>query len=267
MSASPSDRKFANTLARGLGVLQALAVSGEPLTHAGIARATGLPKPTVSRLTYTLCTLGYLSHPERNGPFYPGPAAVILGAASGLSVPFIPQVSGQMQRLAEETGTLCTIALAHDRQMVLTHTWQPAGGMVLRVRDGHRIPLLGTSSGQAWVAALSAAKFEALEPDPPLRAFRENGHMQLLRRGFTIATGADRASGQVNAVSVPYFVPAFGAPVVFSCGGPARVMTAAHLENETGPALRDVVQTLERQTGQPPALIAGSRQGRIGDDR
>ncbi|WP_375228997.1 IclR family transcriptional regulator [Roseobacter sp. S98] len=255
-----ADRKFANTLARGLSVLQAFATSGEALTHAGIARATGLPKPTVSRLTYTLCTLGYLSQPERNGPFFPGPAAVILGTATGLSVPFFQSISAPMQRLAEETGTLCTILLAHDREMVLTRTWQPSAGTVLRVRDGHRIPLMGTSSGQAWIAALTQKQFETLDPDPQLRAFRESGHMQLLRRGFTVATRAERSGGQVNAVGVPYFVPAFGLPVVFSCGGPAGRLTETELENETGPALREVVQALERQTGQPPALIAGSRK-------
>ena len=54
MSGDTTDRKFANTLARGLAVLRAFRASDSGLTHAQIADRTGLPKPTVSRLTYTL---------------------------------------------------------------------------------------------------------------------------------------------------------------------------------------------------------------------
>src|SRR3546814_11280775 len=48
-----SDRQFAMNLARGLEVLRAFSASAPLLGNREIADRTGLPKPTVSRLTYT----------------------------------------------------------------------------------------------------------------------------------------------------------------------------------------------------------------------
>src|SRR5690606_2344735 len=53
-----SDRQFSMNLARGLEVLRAFSASSPLLGNREIADRTGLPKPTVSRLTYTLTLLG-----------------------------------------------------------------------------------------------------------------------------------------------------------------------------------------------------------------
>jgi hypothetical protein len=54
------DRQFATTLARGLDVLRCFTATEPELTNKEISGRAGLPKPTVSRLTYTLTRLGYL---------------------------------------------------------------------------------------------------------------------------------------------------------------------------------------------------------------
>ncbi|HBF92741.1 MAG TPA: IclR family transcriptional regulator, partial [Marinobacter adhaerens] len=56
------DRKFVEALSRGLDVLRAFSQGPVILGNQDIARITGLPKPTVSRMTYTLTKLGYLSY-------------------------------------------------------------------------------------------------------------------------------------------------------------------------------------------------------------
>ena len=58
------DRNFATALARGLSVLRAFRTDDDGLSNAQIAERTGLPKSTVSRLTYTLGCLGYLTQPH-----------------------------------------------------------------------------------------------------------------------------------------------------------------------------------------------------------
>src|SRR5205085_10649815 len=55
-----SDPSFATTLAHGLDVLAAFRGSTGSLSNADLAQHTGLSRPTVSRLTYTLAQLGYL---------------------------------------------------------------------------------------------------------------------------------------------------------------------------------------------------------------
>ena len=55
-----ADPSFATTLAHGLDVLAAFRNHGGSLSNAELALHTGLSRPTVSRLTYTLAQLGYL---------------------------------------------------------------------------------------------------------------------------------------------------------------------------------------------------------------
>ena len=55
-----ADPSFATTLAHGLDVLAAFRNGSGSLSNADLANQTGLSRPTVSRLTYTLAQLGYL---------------------------------------------------------------------------------------------------------------------------------------------------------------------------------------------------------------
>ena len=73
-----SDRKFVSALARGLEVLRAFTPTEGLLGNGEIVERTGLPKPTVTRLTYTLTKLGYLAYVERLGKYQLAPAALVL---------------------------------------------------------------------------------------------------------------------------------------------------------------------------------------------
>jgi len=253
-----ADRKFANTLARGLGVLRAFHASDNGLTHAQIAERTGLPKPTISRLTYTLCELGYLSHGGRNDRFRLGPAAIVLGSVAQVAVGFVDRVSDDMQRLADETGTLALISVRDGDRMMLVRTWRPVSTSTIWLEPGHRIPLHGSSSGMAFLAALDSERFDALEPSDDMVDFRQEGYDQLVAHGFAIAPEATRYSGTVNAVSVPYFSDEFGECVAFTCGATPADLPRERMQNEVGPALHRLVQALEHRTGRMPAL---SRRG------
>src|SRR2546423_6603602 len=73
------DRQFATTLARGLEVLRCFTPLEPLLGNKEISVRTGLPKPTVSRLTYTLTKLGYLRHNMRLGKYQLGSAVLSIG--------------------------------------------------------------------------------------------------------------------------------------------------------------------------------------------
>lgn len=253
-SATGTDRKFANTLARGLGVLRVFRASDAGLTHAEIAERTGLPKPTVSRLTYTLCELGYLSHGGRNDRFRLGPAAVTLGSVASLSIGFVELASDAMQQLADETGTLALIAVRDGDRMLLVRTWRPQVAATIWLEPGHRIPVFGSSSGLTVLSAMGDPRFEALNPDAALRAFRQDGYDQLIGQGFTIAPEETRYAKTVNAVSVPYYAEEFGEAVAFTCGALPRDLPDARMLSEVGPALRATVRGLEQRTGHAPAM-------------
>ncbi|MEH6647062.1 IclR family transcriptional regulator [Sulfitobacter sp.] len=258
MTSYVTDRKFANTLARGLDVLRTFRASDNGLTHAQISERTGLPKPTISRLTYTLCELGYLSHGGRNDRFRLGPAAIVLGSVASVSVGFVDMVSDEMQRLADKTGTLALISVRDTDRMLLMRTWRPATASAIWLEPGHRIPLHGSSSGMAYLAALDDEWFSAIDPDENMHVFRQLGCDQLLARGFVIAPEATRYASTVNAVSVPYYANEFGESVAFTCGGTPATLPRQRMRDDVGPALHALVKELENRSGRAPAL---SRRG------
>ena len=74
-----TDRSFVVALSRGLDVLRAFQPNDGLLGNQEIAARTKLPKPTISRLTYTLTKLGYLTPVPRFEKYQLAPAALALG--------------------------------------------------------------------------------------------------------------------------------------------------------------------------------------------
>ena len=74
-----TDRKFVSALARGLEVLRCFRPGEASLSNNDISERTGLPKPTVTRLTHTLRKLGYLVYSEKTGNYQLGSGVLSLG--------------------------------------------------------------------------------------------------------------------------------------------------------------------------------------------
>jgi len=97
------DRNFIVALARGLDVLSCFRSGEKLLGNQDIARRCGLPRSTVSRLTHTLTTLGYLIHVPEEGKYRLGTATLALGSAM-LSRLDVRQIARPlMQKLAATT--------------------------------------------------------------------------------------------------------------------------------------------------------------------
>src|ERR1700684_2412988 len=77
-----TDRSFVVALSRGLDVVRASHPNAGLLGNQEIAARTSLPKPTVSRLTYTLTKLGYLTPVPRFEKYQLAPSAMALGYAA-----------------------------------------------------------------------------------------------------------------------------------------------------------------------------------------
>lgn len=135
------DRNFATTLARGLSVLRAFRAGDDGLSNAEIAERTRLPKSTVSRLTFTLGCLGYLTQPQRNGLYRPGPTLLAMGHVAAASLSFLDPAEEMMQALADETGTLVLFAVRDRDKLALVRTWRPANVASIWLEVGHRLPI------------------------------------------------------------------------------------------------------------------------------
>lgn len=151
-SSDSSDRNYVTALARGLDVLSCFRSGEKLLGNQDIAKRCGLPKSTVSRLTYTLTTLGYLIHVPSEGKYRLGTATLALGSAmlTGLDVRQIARPL--MQRLADFAQA--EIALGtRDRHNMLYIEHCPCPQPIVSDLDmGSRIPLATTAMGRAWLA-------------------------------------------------------------------------------------------------------------------
>ncbi len=247
-----TDRKFANTLARGLSVLRAFRVSDDGLSHSQIVERTGLSPATITRLTYTLKELGYLS---QNGNLLRlGPSALALASIAQTSASFLDLAAAPMQELANQTQTLVLMAVRDGGSMTLVRTWRPRNAGSIWLETGNRVPMSGSSTGRAFLAGLSDERFAAMECDEYLAEQRRDAHTQLAAQGFVFVQGEARFSKIVNAVSRPFFASDLGEPVVFGCGATPEELTDERIQSEVGPALRDSMRDLEMKTGGRRAL-------------
>jgi DNA-binding IclR family transcriptional regulator len=250
------DRQFVEALARGLEVMRAFAPERALLGNQEIARATGLPKPTVSRLTYTLTKLGYLTYSERLGKYQLGAPALSLGYAV-LSNMGIRQIARpQMQALADYSGASVALGSRDRLSLIYIEYCRSNSAVTLRLDLGSRVPIASTSMGRALLAALPEDERRHMmdflarrDPErwPQIRAGIERGLEDYARRGFTLSIGEWKAD--VNAVGVP-MIPADGSSIlVFNCGAPAFQLSRERLESDIGPRLVNLVRNVEASLG------------------
>lgn len=263
MTTPVSDPRFATTLGRGLSVLRAFRINDRSLSNAEIAQRTGLPKSTVSRLTFTLNSLGYLTKSTQDERFRPGPTLVAVGQVASASLSFLPVAHDLMSKLADDCGTLVVLAVRDGTKLVLIRTWRPAKMSSIWLDVGHKVPLRGLSSARAFLGAASQAELDRIaaefpvtdaQPFGPMPETRDRAYADLLRCGFVFSPGGPGEPAPYNAVSAPFRGLDLPEPVVFTCGALPEAADAVRMETEIGPKLAAAIRSLEVQTGHPPTL-------------
>jgi DNA-binding IclR family transcriptional regulator len=252
----PRDRQFVAALARGLEILRAFAPNETLLGNQEIAARTGLPKPTVSRLTHTLTKLGYLDYSERLGKYQLGTPVLALGYAvlAGMGMRMVARP--HMQELATRSGASVALGSRDRLDLLYVEYCRSNSAIGLRLDLGSRIPIATTSMGRAFLAALPERERGYLmdyiarrekERWPQLRRGIEQAIEDLAARGFTLSVGDYQKD--VNAVGAPLIL-ADGSPILaFNCGGPAFLLPRERLEGEIGPALVAMVRQVETALG------------------
>jgi DNA-binding IclR family transcriptional regulator len=251
-----TDRSFVVALSRGLDVLRAFRPNDGLLGNQEIAARTNLPKPTVSRLTYTLTKLGYLTPVPRFEKYQLAPSALSLGYAAlanlgvrHLSEPFREEVM-------RETGGAVAIG-GRDRHSMI-YFGQSRNGLALGVQldVGSRVPIATTAMGRAYFWALPAEERAAL-----LRELREHYGSRwskmrdglersgefIARHGFAMSAGDWQTD--IAAAGVALKLNDGTGPYAFNCGAPAFRFTEDRLLNDIGPRLMAMVRNIEAALG------------------
>src|SRR5579862_5984474 len=150
-------------LARGLTVLRRVAAADAPLSNRELTELTGIPKPTVSRITATLVGAGLLHRLPDSERFVL--TASVLELSNGFLRNFDIRARARpfLIRLAERTGLSVHLAVRDRLEMVVIDAIRPRSAvLVSRLEVGGRMDLSRTAVGRAYLAVLSEADRGAL---------------------------------------------------------------------------------------------------------
>lgn len=149
------DRKFVEALSRGLNVLRAFSQGSAILGNQDIARLTDLPKPTVSRMTYTLTKLGYLSYNTQVEKYQLSSGVLALGYAYVSNLKVLQLAKPYMDEFARQTGMSVGLTCRDRLNMIYVENRLPPETSLLRMDIGVRLPMATTSAGRAYYCAVS----------------------------------------------------------------------------------------------------------------
>lgn len=234
-----NDRLFVTALARGLDVLAAFKAGDRALGNTELANRCALPKSTVSRLTYTLCKLGYLSQDEA-GKYHPAPAVLTLGFAALASLDLRERAREPMRQLSEETGLSVTLGVQQGTRVVYVETCRASTRVGIRLEVGSSVPLATTAIGRALLLTLPTQERAALAPQlaeeygvrwPALEARLTQQRASLQAHGFCASYG--EFEPDIYAVAVP--IRGSAPAMAINCSGPAYRLSAEQWASEIAP--------------------------------
>lgn len=245
------DRHFVTALARGLEVLSCFRSRDKLLGNQELARRCGLPKSTISRLTYTLTKLGYLEHDPELGRYRLGSATLSLGSVM-LSRMDVRQIARPlMQQLADSSQTMVSLGTRDRLSMIYVENCRSDAALTLSLDVGSRIPLATTAMGRAYLARCGEAeRHEIMER---AREYDEYAWPNV-RRGIERAMEEHRTLGvccsfgdwqpDVNAIAVAFYARESRMLMSLNCGGPAFIVSREHLMDVVRPQMIRIAERL-----------------------
>ncbi|WP_454875092.1 IclR family transcriptional regulator [Paraburkholderia xenovorans] len=266
-SESASNPPEVSVLSRGLSILRTFAPRNGWLSNHQIADAVGLPRPTVSRITANLTSLGYLDYAAEQGKYRLGTAALALGYGAFSSLDVWTVARPYLRDLARDADALAVLSLRDGMHMVCNEVFHGEHILTLRLNAGSRMQLPHSTMGHALVGTLAGLERQTLLeevrehfPDEwrTLKPALEDAVRQVTRRGFCATLGT--AELGVNGVGCVLDLRNAPATYVLGCAAPALRFPPERLENEIGPRLMQIKASIERQLGE----AADGEPGRAG---
>ncbi len=247
------DRLFVTALARGLEILTCFSHNENHLGNRQIAVLTGLPKTTVSRLTYTLTQLGYLTYSPQHKKYTPGPSFIKLGYSQLAHMKTRRIARPLMQALAEYSQGSVNFAIREGLSLLYIDTYRTASTYNLQLEVGSQIPLATTAMGRAYFCTKDAEEREVLLSQiqkshiadwPQIKAGLDRALEEFNDKGFCLSLGDWRKETHSVAVPLSDHVTE-STTMIFSCGGPSFLFTREKLETDLGPRLLNLVSNVQ----------------------
>jgi DNA-binding IclR family transcriptional regulator len=256
------DNQLVAAVVRAIGVLNAFKAGEAALGNTELAQRTGLTKPTVSRLAYTLVRCGYLSFNPRYRVYELGPSALALGHVARSSMSVRQVARPLMESLARQANFNVGLGTRENDSMVYTDTCEGTALVGLRLFAGSRIPMVSSAMGRAYLAGLGTQERDSVFADlrkvnganwPAIEKSLMRAIADVERVGFCLSAGEWQQD--IHGVGAPIRDPAGGPAYALNLGGPAYLLPTRLLKEELGPRLAQVARDIEKQLSPGPTSV------------
>ena len=246
-----NDRQFVTALARGLELLRCFTPQRPYLGNQDLSQLTGLPKGTITRLTYTLVKLGYLKQSTNSSKYQLSAGVLGFGYTMMANISINNLVTPYMEALAEYANSAVAMATRDRLTMVYLNVVQGDGTTTMRRNVGSYLPIHLSSMGRACLASMPQAEQEFIL-DAIRTKYKEDWIK--IRRGLDKAFKDYEDYGycfsisewqkDVNAVATALMHPTEGL-LTFNCGAPSFILSRTKLEEEVAPRLLHMKNSIE----------------------
>jgi DNA-binding IclR family transcriptional regulator len=167
------DTYFVPGLFRGLRVLEILAEAQQPMSISEIGRQMELSRSSVFRLVYTLKQLGFTEDAEGGRSITLGARVLNLGFSYLASQPLIQTARLVLEKLRDETGVSCHLAILESADVLFLDCVQSRLGYLSNVNVGHRVPAYASPLGWHLLADHSDAAIQRMFLEENMHAFTD----------------------------------------------------------------------------------------------
>ncbi|MGJ8547175.1 MAG: IclR family transcriptional regulator [Sulfitobacter sp.] len=248
-----TDRQFVNALARGLDILSCFGNDERYLSNNEISARTGLARPTVSRLTYTLMKTGHLLRHEDSGTYRLSAKVLHLGFSALSAMNIGDRCADILAELVHGPNQYVTAALAEragSRAVYLARR-RSKQAVSLSLEVGARLPLFYSGVGRAILAGMAdkdrqeafrLAVAEFPEQKQQMADSLVQGLQDFETYGYCTSFGTWKP--EINAIAVP--VRSLDGETIYglNVGGPSFLISPEELHAKYGERLLDAARAL-----------------------
>lgn len=246
----PAAARRTHSLERALSILKVFGGDAAALSNSQLVRQTGYSKASVSRITATLVSLGYLARDSRGVRFRVGERGRMLGRTYRVNSPLPLLARPLMQDFADRFDMPVALGIGEGIDMLYLEYCKSPGTATLCMVTGGCIPMEKTAMGRAYLwsqdeparAALLARLAASGRPElgESMRQ-AERAFEQLASDGYCVATGEYQDS---FGIAVPLRLGHPGLAMSLNCCGILPAPKERQIRELIAPALKELAGRL-----------------------
>ena len=282
MSRANGGNEYVESLARGLGIIEAFDADHPEMTLSEVARRTGLSPASARRGLHTLAALGYVRQVGKR--FLLSARILALGSTYLRAAHVDEAMLPELRRIVGRFGDAASVSILDGMDILYIAHLSEQRATRLTAGIGVTYPAYATSMGRVLLADLSADELDAYFAVAKLEKLTEFTEIDLGRlrtilrdvRQGGFATAVDQLDYGITALAVPITGP--GGEVVAalnSSGFSGRVTIDAMVEQRLGelrtsaariarvldrhrPLLHSIMRAVDRAPSRPaPYIVTG----------